>query len=69
MFKAIIVGIFIFLVVGIVSISFWYKNKDDSLGSLYLKQNIIEPRLLSIKEVDLITAKANFHFTVLNKVN
>ncbi len=69
MFKVVIVGIFIFLVVGIVSISFWYKNKDESLGSLHLKKNIIEPRLLSIKEIDILTANSNYYFTILNKVN
>ena len=69
MFKVVIIGIFIFLVVGIVSISFWYKNKDESLGSLHLKKNIVEPRLLSIKEIDILTANSNYYFTILNKVN
>ena len=69
MFKVAIVGIFIFLVVGIVSISFWYKNKDESMGSLYLKKNIVEPRLLTIKEIDILTANSNYYFTILNKVN
>ena len=69
MFKAVIVGIFIFLVVGIVSISFWYKNKDESLGSLNLKTNIVEPHLFTIKEIDILTANSNYYFTVLNKVH
>jgi hypothetical protein len=69
MFKVVIVGIFIFLVAGIVSISFWYKNKDESLGSLHLKKNIVEPRLLTIKEIDILTANSNFYFNILNKVN
>ena len=69
MFKVVIVGIFIFLVVGIVSISFWYKNKDESMGSLHLKKNIVEPRLLTIKEIDILTANSNFYITILNKVN
>jgi len=69
MFKVVIVGIFIFLVVGIVSISFWYKNKDASLGSLHLKKNIVEPRLLTIKEIDILTANSNYYFTILNKVH
>ncbi len=69
MFKVAIVGIFIFLVVGIVSISFWYKNKDESLGSLHLKKNIVEPRLLTIKEIDILTANSNYYFTILSKVN
>ncbi len=68
MLKFLISGIFFFLVVGIVSISFWYKNKDESLGSLYLKKNIIEPRLLTIKEIDIFTANSNFDFTIHNKV-
>ena len=69
MFKFLIVGIFIFLVVGIVSISFWYKNKDESMGSLHLKKNIVEPRLLTIKEIDILTANSNYYSTILNKVN
>ncbi len=69
MFKVVIVGIFIFLIVGIVSISFWYKNKDESLGSLHLKKNIVEPRLLTIKEIDILTANSNYYITILNKVN
>jgi len=69
MFKVVIVGIFIFLVVGIVSISFWYKSKDVSLGSLHLKKNIVEPRLLTIKEIDILTANSNYYYTILNKVN
>ena len=69
MFKVVIVGIFIFLVVGIVSISFWYKNKDESMCSLHLKKNIVEPRLLTIKEIDILTANSNYYFTILNKVN
>ncbi len=69
MFKVVIVGIFIFLVVGIVSISFWYKNQDESLGSLHLKKNIIEPRLLTIKEIDILTANSNYYITILNKVH
>ncbi|MGB5849470.1 MAG: hypothetical protein WBH40_13335 [Ignavibacteriaceae bacterium] len=68
MFKVLIVGIFIFLVVGIVSISFWYKNKDESLGSVHLKKNIVEPRLLTIKEIDIFTANSNYYFTIRNKV-
>jgi hypothetical protein len=68
MFKVLIVGIFIFLVVGIVSISFWYKNKDESLGSVHLRKNIVEPRLLTIKEIDIFTAKSNYAFTIYNKV-
>ena len=68
MFKVLIVGIFIFLVVGIVSISFWYKNKDGSLGSLHLKKNIVEPRLLTIKEIDIFTANSNYDFTIHNKI-
>jgi hypothetical protein len=69
MFKAVIVGIFIFLVVGIVSISFWYKNKDESLGSLNLKKSIVEPQLFTIKEIDILTANSNYDFTVWNKVH
>jgi hypothetical protein len=69
MFKAVIVGIFIFLVVGIVSISFWYKNKDESLGSLNLKKSIVEPQLFTIKEIDILTANSNYDFTVRNKVH
>ena len=69
MFKAVIVGIFIFLVVGIVSISFWYKNKDESLGNLHLKKNIVEPRLLTIKEINILSANSNYYFTIRNKVH
>ncbi len=68
MLKVIIVGIFFFLVVGIVSISLWYINKDESLGSLNLKKNIVEPRLLTIKEIDIFTANSNYYFTIRNKV-
>jgi hypothetical protein len=69
MLRVVIVGVFIFLVVGIVSISFWYNNKDASLGSLHLKKNIVEPSLLTIKEIDILTANSNQYFTILNKVN
>jgi len=69
MIKVVIVGIFIFLLVGLVSISFWYKNKDESFGNLYLKKNIVEPRLLTIKEIDFISAESNYYFTFLNKVD
>jgi hypothetical protein len=69
MFKVIIIGIFVFLVVGIVSISFWYKNKDASLGSLQLKKNIVEPQLLTIKQIDIITSNSNLYFTIRNKIN
>ncbi len=69
MLKVIIVGIFIFLVIGIVSISFWYINKDESLGTLHLKKNIIEPRLLTIKEIDISTANSNYYFTINNKIH
>ena len=69
MFKVVIVGIFIFLLIGIVSISFWYKNKDESLGSVQLKKNIVEPRLLTIKEIDILTANSNNYFTIRNKVH
>jgi hypothetical protein len=69
MYKVVIVGIFIFLVVGIVSISFRYKDKDESLGSLHLKKNIVEPHLFTIKEIDIIAANSNYYFTVRNKVN
>ncbi len=69
MFKVVIVGIFIFLVVGIVSISFWYKYKDESLGNLHLKKNIVEPRLLTIKEIEILTANSNIYFTISNKVH
>ena len=69
MFKAVIVGIFIFLAVGIVSVSFWYKNKDVSLGSLHLKKNIVEPNLLTIKEIDILTSNSNYYFTIQHKVN
>ena len=68
MFKVVIVGIFIFLVIGIVSISFRYKDKDESLGSLHLKKNIVEPRLLTIKEIDIFTANSNYDFTIHNKI-
>jgi hypothetical protein len=69
MFKFVITGIFIFLLVGIVSISFWYKNKDESLGSISLKKNIIEPQLLTIKQIDIITSNSNLYFTIQNKIN
>lgn len=69
MYKIIVAVIFLFLVAGIISVSLWYKSKDESLGSLNLKRNIVEPTLLSIREIDITTAKTNFHFTVLNKVN
>ena len=69
MFKIIIIGIFIFLLVGIVSISFWYKNKDESLGSLQLKKNIVEPQLLTIKQIDILTSNSNLYFTIRNKIN
>jgi hypothetical protein len=69
MFKIIIIGIFIFLVVGIVSISFWYINKDESFGSLHLKKNIVEPNLLTIKEIDILTSNSNYYFTIQHKVN
>jgi hypothetical protein len=69
MYKIIIAAIFIFLVIGIISVSLWYKNYDESLGSLYLKKNIVEPTLLSIREIDLISAKNNYYFTALNKIN
>jgi hypothetical protein len=56
-------------VVGIVSISFWYKNKDESLGSLRLKKNIVEPHLLTIKQIDILTSNSNLYFTIRNKIN
>jgi len=69
MLKVVIVGIFIFLVVGIVSISFRYKDKDESLGSLHLKKNVVEPHLLTIKEIDILASNSNYYFTILNKIN
>ena len=69
MLKVIAAAIFIFLVVGIVSISFWYKSKDESLLSLRLKKNIIEPHLLTIKQIDILTANSNLYFTIRNKIN
>ena len=68
MFKTIIAGIFVFLAIGIISIFFWYRNADESLGSLYLKKNIEEPRLLTIKEIDDISATDNLPFSIRNKI-
>jgi len=69
MLKVVIIGIFIFLVVGIVSTSLWYKIKDDSYGSLHLKNNVVEPQLLTIKQIDILTANSNLYFTIKHKVN
>ena len=69
MYKVVIVGIFIFLALGIVSISFRYKSIDESLGSLQLKKNAVEPRLLTIKEIDILSSNSNYFFSIRNKVN
>ena len=69
MLKFVIAVIFVFLAVGIVSISFWYKTKDESLGSISLKKNIVEPQLLTIKQIDILTSKSNLYFTIGNKIN
>ncbi len=69
MFKVIITFIFIFLAFGIVGISFLYKNKDASFADLNNNKKIIEPKSLSIKEIQRLTAQSNYHFTVFNAIH
>jgi hypothetical protein len=69
MLKIIIILIFIFLACGIVSISFLYKNKDATFAYLNNINNIVEPKCLSIKEIQKLTAQSNYHFTVVNTIH
>ena len=69
MLKVIITLIFIFLAFGIVSISFLYKNKDANFTDLNNNKKIIEPKSLSIKEIQKLTAQSNYHFTVVNAIH
>ena len=69
MLKVIITLIFIFLAFGIVSISFLYKNKDANFADLININNIVEPKCLSIKEIQKFTAQSNYHFTVVNVIH
>ena len=68
MFKTIITGIFVFLAFGIISVLLWYENADETLGSLYLKKKIEEPRVLTIREIDDMSASTNLRFSIKNKI-
>ena len=68
MLKVMITLIFIFLAFGIVSISILYQTKDSNFANLNNINNIVEPKCLSIKEIQKLTAESNYHFTVVNMV-
>lgn len=68
MFRALITVIFIFLVFGIIGITIWYESEDESLGNLHLKKKIVEPGIMTIREIDDISALTNYHFTIQNKI-
>ncbi len=67
MLKVIITLIFI-LAFGIVSISILYQTKDSNIANLN-KNNLVEPKCLSIKEIQKLTVQSNYHFTVVNVVH
>ena len=64
MLRIIIIGIFIFLIIGIISIFIKYDKNDEDFAGLNLKKPVEEPRVLSINEIEEITAGSNFHFTI-----
>lgn len=68
MLKVLITLIFIFLAFGVVSISIMYQAKDSNFADLNNINNIVEPKCLSIKEIQKLTAQSNYHFTVVNMV-
>lgn len=69
MFKVIITLIFIFLAFGIVSITFLYKKKDANFADLNINNKLIEPKCLSIKEIEKLSAQTNYHFTIVNAIH
>ena len=64
MLRIIIIGIFIFLIIGIISIFIKYDKNGEDLAGLNLKKPVEEPSVLSINEIEEITAGSNFHFTI-----
>ena len=69
MLKILIVGILLFLFIGITSIGWLYLNIDWSRSDLFINIKRIEPEMLSIKEIQRITAQTNYHVTIRNSID
>jgi len=69
MLKILIVGIFLFLFIGITSIGWLYLSINWSSSDLFINIKRIEPEMLSIKEIQKITAHTNYHVTIRNSID
>jgi len=69
MLKILIVGIFLFLFIGITSIGWLHLSINWSSSDLFINIKRIEPEMLSIKEIQKITAQANYHVTIRNSID